>query len=374
MSAGKDFYSILGVDKNASSDDIKRAYKKLVIKYHPDKFADEKEKSAANARFQEIQEAYDVLKDDQKRKQYDMLGHDAFKRGGAGFGGASGFEGFDFNASGFENIFTDFFSGFSGSSSQHSFKGEDLRFSLEISLEEAFSGYETSIKIPRKVGCSVCGSSGNDRSSAATTCSQCRGTGKMKVNQFFFTVQQTCERCNGAGKAYKSCSTCRGEGRINESSLIKVKVPKGVENGMQLQMRGEGNSVKGGVNGDLYIYISVKNHPIFSVQHCDLLLTVPISVFDAVLGMKVEVPTLEKKACALHVPPGTQPGSKLYLRGMGMRKFNSEYRGDLIITIEVEVPNHISSSEKEVWQKLRSEYKNTARSKTFWQKLKSYWG
>ncbi|WP_342262058.1 molecular chaperone DnaJ [Alphaproteobacteria bacterium endosymbiont of Tiliacea citrago] len=368
----QDYYSVLGVKKEDSLDDIKKAYKKLVIKYHPDKFTDEKEKEKANSKFQEIQEAYDVLKDDQKRKQYDMLGHENFKNGG-GHSGFDGFGGFDFNGSGFEDIFSDFFSGF-GAERSKVFKGEDLRFSLEISLEEAFTGYETNIQIPRKVGCSHCASSGNDVTTPPSKCSKCNGMGKIHVQQFVFRVQQTCDNCNGSGKSYKKCSFCRGEGRLNETSPINIKIPKGVENGMKIQLKGKGNAIKGGVNGDLYVFVTVKKHSIFVVDNANLLLKIPISIFDAVLGKNVDIPTLEKQSCLLTIPAGTQPGSKLSISGKGMKRFNSEYRGDIIVTIEIEIPTYISSSEKDLWEKLHKEYKNTSKSKTFWDKLKSYWG
>lgn len=368
--ASQDYYTVLGVNKQSSADEIKRAYKKLVVKYHPDKFTGEKEKNNANAKFQEIQEAYDVLKDDSKKKQYDMLGHDAFKKGGSDFGGA----GFDFGGSGFENVFHDFFSGFSGGHSGHQIlKGEDLRFSLDLSLEEAFSGYSTTIKIPKKTRCSYCSSSGHDHSSAPVKCRICNGSGKIYVNQLFFRVQQLCENCNGSGNSYKNCSFCNGEGRRNESSNVTINIPKGVENGAKLRLKGEGNAVKGGVNGDLYIFVSVKKHSIFTVDQSNLLITVPISIFDAVLGVNLDIPTLNKEVCSLKVPAGTQSGSKLYIRKKGMPKLNSSNFGDIIVTIEIEIPTYISSFEKDLWLKLQNEYKNSSKNKSFWQKISSYW-
>lgn len=374
MSAqSKDFYTRLGVSKNASVDEIKRAYKKLVVKYHPDKYKDEKEKAEANAKFQEIQEAYDVLKDDKKRKQYDTLGHDAFKNGGAGGFGGAGFEGFDFSGSGFEDVFGDFFSGFgSGGGSQRVYKGEDLRFSLSLSLEEAFNGFETTINIPRKIGCSACASSGYDKSSNSVRCSRCLGKGKIYVTQLFFRVEQQCDQCHGSGKSYNSCSKCRGEGRLSENSSIKIKIPRGVEDGINLQLKGEGNAIKGGINGDLYVFIQVKKHSIFAVEKSNLLINIPISVFDAVLGKELDIPTLEKSVYKLKVPSGTQSGASFCLKGYGMYKYNSSIRGDIIVKVDVEIPDCVSDKEKELWLQLQKEYKNTAKSRSFWDKISSY--
>lgn len=379
MSKWKDYYSVLGISKSSDKKEIKKAYLSLAKKFHPDKFQDAKEKEEAQKKFQEVQQAYDVLSDDQKKSAYDSYGHEAYTSGGtsgAGFSGGSA-GGFDF--SGFEGMFNDFFSGFDGggrgSSQSYSraVAGEDLRYSIEISLEEAFEGKSFKVKIPRMISCSGCDGYGSEKSATSKTCHSCNGTGSVSSRQMFFNIQQTCPKCNGKGKTAPVCKKCRGECRVHDSSEINIEVPKGVQDGMQLRMSGKGNAgLEGGPNGSLFVFINVKKHSLFSVQDSNLLFKMPISVHLAVLGGEVEIPTIKGEKTTFKIPAGSQTGTVFTIKGKGMPKLRSSYFGDIFVTIEIEVPTNISADEKELWLKIQEKNHQGKKTESFFKKVKDF--
>lgn len=368
----KTYYEILGVDKNASDSDIKKAYKKFVVKNHPDKFpADKKEE--ATKRFHDVQEAYETLSDPNKKQLYDSVGHDSYKNGFNSAGNGAG--GFDFfGGGGFD--FNDIFEAFSGHGSFRSREeivGVDLRYKVELTLEEAFNGCCYDIKIPRNISCVECSGSGYNRKSIARTCVRCNGRGKTNVQQFFFNITQECGKCNGTGKIYDNCVKCSGSGVIYENSKLSIKIPRGVKDGMKLRMANEGSCVKGGKAGDLYIFVSIKKHKIFKVDGENLLVTLPITVFDAMVGVELKIPGIDGNLCLVNVPSGTQPNSKVIIKESGMIKMEGSNRGDLIVSFDIEIPKKLSEVEKELVVKLKQEYLKNYKSKSLFEKLYSYW-
>lgn len=363
-SSKRDYYEILGVAKGSSDPEIKKAYRKLAVKYHPDKNPGDKE---AEDKFKEIGEAYEVLSNADKRAAYDRYGHAAFAGGAAGPGGFAGGAGgfhdpFDvfrevFGAGGggggmgggiFDEIFG---GGFGGGGSRTSNRGADLRYDLEISLEEAFRGCEKQISIRKANTCDACGGSGAQKGSGSKTCPTCGGAGNVTVSRGFFSMSQTCPKCNGAGVIIeKPCSTCHGEGRTETSTKIQLRIPAGVDTGSRLRSSGQGEAgLRGGPPGDLYVVLHVKEHPLFERHDEDLHCQVPIQFTTAALGGQITVPTLEGKA-TIKVPPGTQTGSIFRLRGKGMPDLRSKTPGDLHIHLKVEVPNKLNSEQKEKLQ------------------------
>jgi molecular chaperone DnaJ len=343
MASKRDYYDILDVSKNASEAEIKKAYRRLAMKYHPDRNPDD---TQAIEKFKEAKEAYDVLSDDRKRAAYDQFGHAGVDASVGAGGGPGGFGGF---GDIFDSVFGDIFGG--GRGGERVYRGADLRYDLDLNLEEAVSGTTVKIRIPTQVQCEACNGSGAKKGSAPVSCPTCGGMGQVRMQQGFFSVQQTCPQCRGNGKIIKDpCGTCHGHGRVRDSKTISVKVPPGVDSGDRIRLNGEGESGEhGGPSGDLYVHIIVKDHPIFTRDGTDLYCDVPISFATAVLGGELEIPTLNGKV-KLKVPAETQSGKLFRLRGKGVRSVRSSSLGDLMCRVVVETPVHLSKKQKELLQ------------------------
>ena len=379
----KDFYQVLGVDKKASADDLKKAYRKLAMQYHPDKNQGNKE---AEAKFKEISEAYDVLKDDQKRAAYDRFGKGAFENGGmgggGGFGGFGGGAGFGGNFSDiFEDMFGDFMGGQArgrGGSSDGARRGADLSYELDISLEDAFKGKETPIKVASWQGCQSCNGSGAEKGTKPDTCATCKGAGRVRAQQGFFTVERTCPGCGGVGQTIKTpCGTCSGSGRIRKERTLNVAIPAGVEDGTRIRLTGEGEAgLRGGQAGDLYVFLSVKPHAFFQREASNLYCRVPVAMTVAALGGSAEVPTIEGKRIKVNIPAGTQTGQQFRLKGKGMSVLRSPARGDMFVEVVVETPVNLSKKQKELLQEFSGDTpaaKNSPQSSSFFDKVKDLW-
>ncbi len=347
----RDYYEVLGVGKSADQAEMKKAYRRLAMKYHPDRNPDSEE---AELKFKEVKEAYEVLSDTEKKAAYDQFGHAAFEGGGAG-AGAGGFGGA--GAGGFGDIFGDMFGdifGGGGGGRQRQRRGADLRYNLELSLEDAVRGTEVNITVPRMSTCGTCSGSGSKPGSSPSQCGTCHGQGQVRIQQGFFSVQQTCPQCHGKGTVVTDpCGDCHGQGRIKENKKLSVKIPAGVDEGDQIRLSGEGESAgAGGVNGDLYVSVSLKEHPIFTRDGVDLHCNVPISYTTLALGGELEVPTLEGRA-KLKIPAGTQSGKLFRLRGKGVKNVrNAGFVGDLYCEVSVETPVNLTKRQKELLQEL----------------------
>ena len=372
--AKRDYYNILGVNKSSSKDEIKKAYRTTAFKYHPDKNPGDK---PAEEKFKEASEAYSVLSDDKKKTNYDQFGHAAFE----GNGGGQGFGGFD--ASSFSDIFEDFFGDFTGDSSRGSGRrssgnrGNDLRYDITISLEDAYKGLEKKIKYTTYKKCGGCSGSGAEPGSRPIKCDYCDGKGKIRSNQGFFTVQQTCSRCNGYGETIgKACSKCRGNGKIQSDENVSVKIPKGVDDGTRIRLSGKGEAgTKSGGNGDLYLFISVQNHSFFKRSEENLFFELPITFADAALGATIEIPCVDGGKVNIKIPAGAQHGKQLRLKDKGMPILRKSSYGDLYIKIIPEVPASLSKKQKELLEKFK-ELENTKLSptiKNFFEKTKKFW-
>ncbi len=354
----RDYYEVLGVSKSVTEAELKKAYRRLAMKHHPDRNPDSEE---AEVKFKEAKEAYEVLSDAEKRATYDQFGHAAFEGGSAGRGGAGGFGG---GAGGFGDIFGDMFGdifggGGGGGGRQRQRRGADLRYNLELTLEEAVQGTEVNITVPRMSTCKTCDGSGAKPGSTPTQCGTCHGQGQVRIQQGFFSVQQTCPQCHGKGTLISDpCSDCHGQGRIKENKKLSVKIPAGVDEGDQIRLSGEGESAgSGGVNGDLYVSVSLEQHPIFTREGVDLHCTVPISYSTLALGGELEVPTLEGRA-KLKVPAGTQSGKMFRLRGKGVKNVrNAGFVGDLYCEVVVETPVNLTKRQKELLEELETSIK-----------------
>lgn len=379
----KDFYEVLGVDKSADEAALKKAYRKQAMKYHPDRNPDDKE---AEAKFKEVNEAYDTLKDSQKRAAYDQYGHAAFENGGAGaggfggggFGGAGGFGGQDFSDM-FEDMFGDMFGGGArGGRSRGPQRGGDLRYNLSVSLDEAYSGKPVQIKIPTSVSCDTCSGSGAKKGSDIKTCGTCGGRGEVRVQQGFFAMNRTCPDCHGQGKIISDpCHDCHGTGTVHKEKTLNVNIPKGVDNGTRIRVTGEGEAGQNGApSGDLYIFIQVKKHNLFEREGPHVLLDMPIDFVSAALGGQLEVPTLDGKKALLKIPEGTQSGTQFRLRGKGMPVTNSSSFGDMFVNVEVEVPTKLSKKQKELLEEFKEAYtdKNSPEQESFLKKASKFWG
>ena len=344
--AKQDYYDLLGVSKNADDREIKRAYKKLAMQYHPDRTRGDKIKEE---KFKSIQEAYEVLSDDEKRAAYDQYGHAAFEQGR--FGGFGGFGGADFGDM-FGDIFGDIF-GSRGRTRQRVVRGEDLRYDLEISLEEAVKGTTKDIQINTLAECDHCHGSGAEPGSMVETCPTCHGAGRVRRQQSFFVSETVCPTCHGSGKKMeKPCRKCHGEGRVHKKENLSVKIPAGVDTGNQLRLAGKGAAGENGAPaGDLYVFIHVKDHDIFERDGNNLYCEVPISFATAALGGEVEVPTLDGKV-KLKIPEETQTGALFRLRGKGVSSTRTGYLGDLICRVVVETPVKLNLKQKELLKKL----------------------
>ena len=365
----KDYYDVLGVSRAASQNEIKKAYRKLAMKHHPDRNSDNKD---AEEKFKEIQQAYAILSDAQKRQAYDNYGHagvDPSMRGGQGFGGFG-----DVFEDIFENIFT---SGRSQGRQSRGQRGSDLQYTIQISLEEAASGKQVELTIPRHAACRTCEGSGAKKGSKPKNCETCLGMGQVRIQQGFFSIQQTCPSCHGEGKVITDpCPDCQGQGRVRESKKITVKIPAGVDNGDRVRVGGGGEAgVHGGGDGDLYVLINVKPHPIFERNQSDLHCEVPISFATATLGGNIEVPTLEGRI-SLKIPAETQTDKTLRLRGKGIKSIKG-HTGDLLCRVVVETPVNLSREQKELltqFQESLDSSKNThsPRSTSWFDRVKHF--
>ena len=354
--AKQDFYTTLGVAKDASADDLKKAYRKLAMQYHPDRNPGNKE---AEAKFKDLSEAYDVLKDDQKRAAYDRFGHAAFEQGG---GGQSA--GFDFNAGGgLGDIFEQMFGQMAGNRGGRQRQGNDIQQAVEITLEEAFAGTKSTLRVPTRVGCEACSSSGSaDGSKEAATCGTCRGAGKVRAQQGFFTIERTCPTCSGQGKTIRNpCRICRGAGTVQRERSLQVSIPAGVDDGTRIRLTGEGEAGGQGVrNGDLYVHVSVRQHPFFQREGAHILMRVPIRMAQAALGGDVEVPVIDGTKARVKIPAGTQTGAQFRLRGKGFSVIRNPARGDMVIEVMVETPQSLSAKQRELLEQFEAEgQKNT---------------
>ena len=342
----RDYYDVLGVEKGTDAKALKSAYRKLAMKYHPDQNPDNAE---AEAKFKEVGEAYAVLSDAEKRAAYDRFGHAAFETGMGGGGHPFG----DMDPGDiFQDIFSQVFGGGSGGRRRGGpQRGSDLRYDMDISLEEAFAGKETTINIPRATTCGTCQGSGAEPGTQPETCGVCGGSGRVRASQGFFTMERTCHQCGGRGKVIKKpCKTCRGSGQVQEDRSLSVKIPAGVESGMRIRLSGEGEGgALGGPAGDLYIFVNVLEHDLFERDGHNLYCRTPVSMVTAALGGEVEIPTIDGGRARVSVPEGAQTGRKLRLRGKGMPSLRgSGQTGDLYIEMFVETPRNLSNRQKEL--------------------------
>ena len=369
--AKEDYYKTLGIDKSSSQDDIKKAYRKMAMKYHPDRNADNPE---AEKRFKEVNEANDVLFDEEKRAAYDRFGHAAFEQGGAA-GQGSGFGGAGFSDI-FEDMFGDFMGGGGRGGSQGSGRGSDLRYNMEVSLSEAFNGNKSNIRVPTSVSCGDCKGIGTRNGAPPDTCPSCNGHGKVRAQQGFFTVERACPTCTGKGQIIKNpCKNCRGQGRVEKQRELNVTIPAGVETGQRIRLTGEGEAgVQNGPSGDLYIFIEVSDHQLFDREGSNLLCRIPISMTTAALGGEIEAPTVDGGKCKVKVPQGVQSGKQLRLKGKGMPPIRGGGFGDLYIDLTVETPVNLSSEQKELLRKFDSSGKdNHPAGKDFISIVKKFW-
>ncbi len=345
----RDYYDILGVSKSATDDELKKAYRKLAMKHHPDRNPDNPE---AEARFKEAKEAYEMLSDPARREAYDRYGHAGVDPNAGGFAGGQGFGGF---ADVFGDIFGDIFGGqrSGGGGRNQVYRGADLRYAMEITLEQAAAGHTTEIRVPGWEHCETCHGSGAKPGTQPTGCKSCGGQGAVRVQQGFFSIQQTCPTCRGSGKVIPDpCTACDGIGRIKKSKTLEVKVPAGIDDGMRIRSTGNGEpGINGGPPGDLYVEIRVREHPVFQRDGDDLHCEVPVSMTTAALGGNVEIPTLDGGA-EIELPEGTQTGKQFRLRGKGIRGLRSSYPGDLYAHVVVETPVRLTDRQKELIREL----------------------
>lgn len=376
MATKRDYYEVLGVPKNASEEELKKAYRKLAMKYHPDRNHGDGAKES-EAKFKEVKEAYEMLSDGQKRAAYDQYGHagvDPNMRGP----GAEGFGGF---AEAFGDIFGDVFGGGAagrGRGGRQVFRGSDLSYAMEITLEEAADGKEAQIRIPSWDDCVTCHGSGAKPGTKAITCTTCHGSGAVQMRQGFFSVQQTCPQCRGTGKIIpEPCTTCHGQGKVKNNKTLEVKIPAGIDDGMRIRSTGNGEpGTNGGPPGDLYIEIRLKKHEIFERDGDDLHCVVPVSVTTAALGGEIEVPTL-KGAAAIDIPDGTQSGKQFRLRGKGVKGVRSSYPGDLYCHVRVETPVKLTEHQRKLLKELddslkKGGHKHSPTDKGWFDKAKEF--
>jgi molecular chaperone DnaJ len=372
--AKRDYYDVLGVTRGASEDEIKRAYRQKAKALHPDR---NKDNPASEAQFKEVNEAYDALKDPQKKAAYDRFGHAAFENGGGGFhrGGAGAH---DF-ASAFSDVFDDLFGDFMGQRSragQRASRGSDLRYNLRLSLEEAFRGRQSTITVPSSVSCDVCNGTGAEGGAEPISCPTCAGMGKVRAQQGFFTVERTCPTCTGRGQIIKNpCTSCAGAGRIRKDRTLSVNIPAGVETGTRIRLAGEGEAgLRGGPPGDLYIFIEVEPHPIFERDGQNLYCRIPVSIVTAALGGEIEAPTLDGGRTRVKVPVGVQSGKQLRLRGKGMPALRGAGAGDLYIELAVETPVNLTPRQKELLREFEDDARdNHPEGQDFFSRVKSFW-
>ena len=372
--AKADYYDVLGVGQKSSADEIKKAFRKKAMQFHPDR---NQGNEKAEQKFKEVNEAYDILKDDQKRAAYDQFGHAAFEGGS----GAGGFAGGGFGG-GFADIFDEMFGDLTGrqQGSRRS-QGADLRYNLEISLDEAHRGRDTRIRVPSSVVCGKCSGSGAEKGTQPTTCSTCQGRGKVRASQGFFTIERTCPSCHGEGQMITNpCGVCSGAGSVRKEKTLEVTIPAGVEDGMRIRLSGEGDAGNKGVApGDLYIFVSVAPHPLFKRDEKNVFCTVPLPMTTAALGGSVEVPSIDGLRAKVSIPAGAQTGHRLRLRGKGMNGLHGRGRGDMYIEIQVETPVNLNKVQKEKLRDFEAELKvgknnlTSPESEGFFAKAKEIW-
>lgn len=382
MAAKRDYYEVLGVERGADAEAIKKAYRKLALQHHPDRNPGNK---AAEEKFKEATEAYEVLSDAKKRGTYDQFGHAGAQMGGFGGGGGGGF---DFNQGSFSNLndlFGDIFSEVFGSSrggggfagggrSTRATRGADLRYNLEITFEEAAFGTEKTITLPRDATCKTCSGSGAKPGTTAETCAGCRGSGEIRFQQGFFTLSKTCPDCGGLGRIVRNkCPDCRGTGRTSDNVKLAVKIPAGIDTGQKMKLRGEGAAgAHGGPAGDLYVVIDVKEHPFFKRDTYDVHCEVPISFVQAALGAEIEVPTLDG-VVKLKIPAGTQNAKRFRLRAKGVSHLSARERGDQYVTVNVEVPTKLNGEQKQLLEKFGAvSNESFPESQSFLKKMKDW--
>jgi len=375
----RDYYEVLGVIKSASPEEIKKAYRKLALKYHPDRNKGDK---GAEAKFKEASEAYHVLSDKERRNNYDQFGHAAFE----GTGGRRGFSNFDFSSV-FSDIFgsdpfDDFFEGFGGSRRRgrrrySDYRGADLRYDLSISLEDSYNGKKQEINFSSSDKCGICNGSGAEPESKPVSCSTCGGQGQVRSSQGFFTIQQTCPGCSGSGEQISNpCKECAGMGKRQSKKKIVANIPKGVDDGTRIRLSGKGEAgIRGGGDGDLYIFISVKPHSIFKRSEENLFFEFPISLTDAALGATIEVPTIDGGKAKVKIPAGTQSGKQFRLKGKGMPMMRNKNYGDLYIQANTEVPVSLSKEQKKLLEEFKrlEDTKTNPSIKNFFDKAKRFW-
>ncbi|MGI1662121.1 molecular chaperone DnaJ [Palleronia sp. KMU-117] len=377
--AKRDYYEVLGVPKGASAEEIKKAYRQKAKELHPDRNAD---KPDAESQFKEVNEAYDVLKDADKKAAYDRFGHAAFE-GGMGGGprgprpGGGPYAGGDF-ASAFSDVFDDLFGDIMGGrrGGQRATRGSDLRYNLRMTLQEAYSGLQKTINVPTAIACETCGGTGSEAGAEPTTCPTCSGMGKVRAQQGFFTVERTCPTCSGMGQIIKNpCRACGGAGRVEKERALSVNIPAGVETGTRIRLAGEGEAgLRGGPQGDLYIFIEVAPHPLFEREGTDLHCRVPVSMASAALGGEIEVPTIDGGRSRVKIPAGSQSGKQMRLRAKGMPALRGGGHGDMYIELQVETPVNLTSRQRELlreFDKLSED--NNPETSGFFRKVKTFW-
>lgn len=371
--AKKDFYEVLGVDRSADAATMKSAYRKLAMQHHPDRNPDDAE---AEQKFKEVNEAYDVLRDDDKRAAYDRYGHAAFEGGGPQGGGAGGF---DFGG-GFSDIFDEMFGDFAGGRGrrQANVHGADLRYNLDVTLEDAFAGKQTRVRVNTSVSCESCQGSGAEGGATPVACPSCHGAGKIRAQQGFFTVERSCPTCQGAGRVIDNpCRECAGAGRVEREKTLSVNIPSGVEDGTRIRVSGEGEAgLRGGPPGDLYIFVSIKPHRFFGREGADIYCRVPIPMTTAVLGGTLEVPTIDGNRARVNVPAGTQTGQQFRLRGKGMTVLRSSARGDMYVQSQVETPVNLTKKQRELLREFDESgggKSHSPEAEGFFTKVKELW-
>jgi molecular chaperone DnaJ len=377
--AKQDYYALLGIDRKASADDVKKAYRKLAMRFHPDRNPGDKD---AEKKFKDVSEAYDVLKDDQKRAAYDRFGHAAFEPGGFAAGTGAGAGGFGGGfAHGFADIFDEMFGDFmergrrGGGGAGH---GADIRYNLQVTLEEAFKGKKANIRVATAIPCEGCSGTGSQGAAAPVACPACHGRGRVRTQSGFFTVERTCPSCHGVGEVVRNpCRTCGGLGRVQKERTLAVAIPPGVEEGTRIRLAGEGEAgLRGAPPGDLYIFIGVAPHRIFQRDGANVFCRVPIPMTSAALGGSIEVPTVEGSRARVAIPPGTPTGHQFRLRGKGMTVLNSKARGDMFITTFVETPVNLTKRQQELLREFDREGNQATHSPEshgFFHKVRELW-
>jgi molecular chaperone DnaJ len=354
--AKQDYYTTLGVGRDAGAEDLKKAYRKLAMQFHPDRNPGDKQ---AETKFKEVNEAYDILKDDQRRAAYDRFGHAAFEQGGGGAGGFAG--GFDFSGSGdLGGIFDQMFGEFMGrrGGSQRTRSGADIRQAVEIDLTEAFAGTKVNLRVPTRVACDACNGTGSeDKARTADTCQTCQGAGKVRAQQGFFLIERTCPTCGGQGRTIRNpCRVCRGAGTVQRERTLQVAIPAGVEDGTRIRLQGEGEAGgQGAQSGDLYVHVAIRPHEFFQREQAHILMRVPLRMTQAALGGDVEVPVVDGSKAKVKIPPGTQTGDQFRLRGKGFSVLRSAARGDMIIQVAVETPQSLTPKQRELLEAFEAE-------------------